>query len=73
MSSVIKTEAPKGQKKRKECGVNISMLDPHPKCRRCRGHVLELLRASFVPPLNPTKWDSWEAQASKSKPYAKKG
>jgi hypothetical protein len=72
MSSVAKFDAPKGQKKCR-CGTNLSSLDPHPTCKRCcPRECTREAPCEFCAPLTPTQWDSWEVQASKSKPYAKR-
>jgi hypothetical protein len=72
MSSVAKFDAPKGQKKCR-CGTNLSSLDPHPTCKRCcPRECTREAPCEFCAPLTPTQWDSWEVQASKSRPYAKR-
>jgi hypothetical protein len=73
MSSVTKIDAPKGQKKCKECGTNVSSLDPPSICKRCCLRVCTReAPCEFCAPLTPTQWDSWEVQTSKSKPYTKR-
>ena len=73
MASTPTKVAPKGQKKCGMCYASMSQRDPHLLCKKCGPRLCSRKDpCDLCFSLKPSEWDAWEAQASKTKPYARK-